>query len=440
MTEILDRRNGSKDKSVNNRHRFIQRVRGEAKKVVKDNVINGKIEDIINKKNYPVTVKKKAIQEPEIIYQKGSGNTRSIHVGNKHFDKGDLIPKPPEEGEGNGSGNNSGQGEDGEDDFQFLLSQEEFISLFFDDLELPRLFKQKLLGIDQVKWQRGGISRDGIPPRLNYVRTLRQSMGRRAALKKPKEKALKELEELLQKQKEIKLFYNYPSTDEKIRKLEVEIAELKRKIGTVPYLDYVDLRYNRITKITKPNTQAVMFLMMDISGSMGEWEKEMAKRFYLLLYVFLKKVYKKVELVFITYHGRAKEVDEHEFFYGRETGGTVCSPAVKIMEEKILEKYSPSDWNIYCCHASDGDNTEEDTPLVIEGLERVIPMMQYYAYVQIANLDMYTSVFAQKELWSVFKNIEKKHPNVGVGAITALGDIWPVFRKLFEKNAEEQRI
>lgn len=435
-TEILDRRTGSKDKSVNNRYRFIQKVKNDLKKVVKDNVINGKIEDIINKKSYPVSIKKKTIQEPEIIYKKGSGNTRTIHVGNKHFEKGDLIPKPPGDGETEGG---AGDGEGGEDEFQFLLSQEEFINLFFEDLELPRLFKQKLLGISNVKWQRGGISRDGIPPRLNYVRTLRQSFGRRAALKKPKEKELAQLEERLEKlREELKLYSAAPNLETDVATLEAEILELKKKIDSVPFLDYVDLRYNRITKVQKPNHQAVMFMLMDVSGSMGEWEKEMAKRFYLLLYIFLKKVYKTVDLVFIRYHGTAKEVDEHEFFYGRESGGTVCSPAVKLMQEKIREKYNPLDWNIYCAHASDGDNYEEDTPALIESLNEAIPQMQYYAYVQIANLDMYTSVFAKKELWPVMQDMASKYQNVGIGAITAVGDIWAVFKKLFEKSVAKK--
>lgn len=157
--------------------------------------------------------------------------------------------------------------------------------------------------------------------------------------------------------------------EERLRK---EIAELRAKIDRVPFIDTFDLRYKNYEKRPEPSSQAVMFCLMDVSGSMDQATKDMAKRFYILLYLFLSRTYKNVEVVYIRHHTQAKEVDEHEFFYSQETGGTIVSSALKLMDEVVKERYDPAQWNIYAAQASDGDNWADDSPLCHEILAKKI--------------------------------------------------------------------
>ena len=108
-----------------------------------------------------------------------------------------------------------------------------------------------------------------------------------------------------------------------------------------------------------------MFCLMDVSGSMDEERKDIAKRFFILLYLFLTRNYERIEVVFIRHHTIAKEVDEDEFFHSRESGGTVVSSALKLMQEIIRERYPLTEWNIYAAQASDGDNWDDDSSSAI---------------------------------------------------------------------------
>jgi len=169
---------------------------------------------------------------------------------------------------------------------------------------------------------------------------------------------------------------------------------------------------------------------MDVSGSMGEWEKEMAKRFFMLLYLFLTRSYEQVELVFIRHHSVAKEVDEDEFFHSRETGGTLVSPALEMMADIVKKRYDLNSWNVYACQASDGDNWPNDTEAAKDILEsELLRMVQYYAYVEI---DQYEG--RDSDLWETYDEIKTRNQNFDMTIIHDAADIYPVFRKLFEKE------
>ena len=133
---------------------------------------------------------------------------------------------------------------------------------------------------------------------------------------------------------------------------------MARRIATQSkrYLDDIDLRYKHFTKKPFPVKQAVMICLMDVSGSMGEFEKNMAKKFYILLYLFLNKVYKNVEVIFISHTTSAAEVTEHEFFYSQENGGTIVSTGLQLAKNIIDERIDTSATNVYIAQASDGDN------------------------------------------------------------------------------------
>ncbi len=140
----------------------------------------------------------------------------------------------------------------------------------------------------------------------------------------------------------------------------------------MPWIDPVDLRYRRFTQVPKPTARAVMFCLMDVSGSMSEQMKDLAKRFFLLLHVFLERRYKHVDLVFIRHTETAEEVDEETFFTDPRTGGTVVSSALTEFMRIQRARYPQDSWNIYVAQASDGDNSGSDTQKSVAMLENDI--------------------------------------------------------------------
>jgi uncharacterized sporulation protein YeaH/YhbH (DUF444 family) len=220
----------------------------------------------------------------------------------------------------------------------------------------------------------------------------------------------------------------------------VELKRLKHLMRVVPFIDPIDVRYNRFTRVNVPRAKAVMFCLMDVSASMGEREKDLAKRFFILLHLFLKRKYERVDVVFVRHTHEAKEVDEHEFFYGRETGGTVVSSALEQMIEIRDKRYSPAEWNIYCAEASDGDNSGGDTDRCIDLLnEEILPSTQYFAYIEIADRDIssHWSGGDSKELWRGYASLAESAPNFAMRKVANHADIYPVFRELFARQREK---
>jgi uncharacterized sporulation protein YeaH/YhbH (DUF444 family) len=258
------------------------------------------------------------------------------------------------------------------------------------------------------------------------VRSLRSANMRRLALTGGKRRQLQSLnEELAELEKIPEAHRDY------IRYREVLelIAKLEHSISKIPWLDTFDLKYNLMIKQPVPRSKAVMFCIMDVSGSMDQATKDIAKRFFILLYLFLQRNYEKTEIVFIRHHTSAKEVDEDEFFHSRETGGTVVSSALQLMQEIIKDRYSPEQWNIYGAQASDGDNWGEDSDVCRDILiENLLPACQYFSYIEITNNE-------HQALWNVYESIQQQYPeSFALQHIRGVGDIYPVFRELFHKK------
>lgn len=430
---IIDRRGNAK-KSSGNRQRFIRRVKQQVKDAAADIIRDGKVESITDTKNRKITIPKKDLKEYQITHDTG-GERNIVHPGNKEFVQGDRIPRPQGGGQG-GGGQEGSQDGDGEDSFTFELTSDEFLDLFFEDLELPDLTKKNLAAVETWSFHRAGFVNEGTPARLNIERSMRKAKGRRTALRGPKKRKLRELEAELEQLNETIRMRQENGEDVSIEKqrreeLEHEIEVLKRRIRAIPFVDTLDLQYNFWEKKPVPTTKAVMFCIMDVSGSMGQWEKEMAKRFFMLLYIFLSRAYERVDLIFIRHHHTAKECNEDEFFYGRETGGTVVSSAIQLMKEIIDERYDISQWNLYACQASDGDNwSKDDNALVQELLERdLLPILQYYAYVETKR-----DSNRRSDLMGMYNDISDRHRNFDTSVVTGPEEIYPVFRKLFEKE------
>lgn len=422
MANFIDRRLNAKGKSTVNRQRFIERYKKQIKKAVSDAVTRRSVTDI--DKGEEVSIPTRDITEP--VFRQGQGGIRDrVHPGNDQFTRGDQIerPKGGQGGGGSGQGDASDSGE-GQDDFVFQLSKDEYLSLLFEDLELPNLQKNRLNKLVEFQTYRAGFTNDGVPTNINIVRSLHSSLARRIALTGGKKTQLKALEA------ELEQLENSAGTKaELILELKAQITLLKQQIAKVPFIDTFDIRYNNFAKKEKPSTQAVMFCLMDVSGSMDQATKDMAKRFYILLYLFLTRTYKNLEVVYIRHHTQAKEVDEHEFFYSQETGGTIVSSAIKLMHEIQQKRYPANEWNIYAAQASDGDNWSDDSPICHDLLaSKILPLVRYFSYIEITNR-------AHQSLWREYESLQSQFDNMAVQHIKQVDDIYPVFRELFKKQS-----
>ena len=423
MPYIIDRRLNSKNKNTVNRQRFLRRYRKQIKKAVSEAIGKRSITDMDRGEN--VSIPRDDVSEP--VFGHGPGGARNfVLTGNKEFVTGDRIERPPsQQGGGAGEGEASDSGE-GDDDFAFQISQEEFLEFMFEDLALPNMVKRQLADSSEFKMARAGFSEVGSPSQLNVVRSLRSAHARKIALGGKSRRQRKELRAELEALVE-------PLTDiEEVRKKELleQIEVLSRKLNAIPYIDEFDLKYNLTVKLPQPAPKAVMFCLMDVSGSMTEDIKDTAKRFYFLLYLFLKRNYEQIELVFIRHHNTASEVNEHDFFYSRETGGTVVSSALELMDEIIQDRYSPGEWNIYAAQASDGDNWQGDTEKCVSLLtQKILPCVQHYSYIEIGKRP-------PQELWYSYKEIQSGifSDRFDLKAVQDNTQIYPVFRQLFERG------
>ncbi|MDW8323120.1 MAG: YeaH/YhbH family protein [Burkholderiales bacterium] len=418
MTQFVDRRLSGKNRSAVNRQRFLRRFRQQIRRAVAEAVSGRKVTDL--ERGEKISIPARDLSEP--VFHHGPGGRRVIvHPGNKEFVTGDRIDRP-EAGAGQGRGSASPEGE-GLDEFVFELSKEEFMNYFFEDLALPDMVKKQLMAVPEIRRVRAGFVSQGNPANLHVVRSMKRAIGRRLAMSGGPREALREAEARLAELESEGL-----GASAEAERLRAEIERLKARVAAVPFLDTWDLRYAHRIDQPHPSSQAVMFCIMDVSGSMDEERKDIAKRFFMLLYLFLTRNYDKIDLVFIRHHTVAKEVDEDDFFHSRETGGTVVSSALELMAEIIRARYPSSAWNIYVAQASDGDNWEDDSPRCRDILlKEIMPLVQYYAYVEI-------QAEHPQSLWHQYEYVKSVNPRFAMQRILGLEDIYPVFRELFRKK------
>lgn len=434
MTHFIDRRLNPKGKSLGNRQRFLRRARAQIREAVQKSLKDAAVADIA--KDRKIRISTKGTREPRFrLDPKAGGEHDFVLPGNKEFMPGDEIKKPPS-GDGSGRGKAASDFAEGDDDFEFTMRQEEILDIFFEDLELPNLVRTTLKETPNRTWKRSGITTSGSPTQINLIRTMRNAQGRRLALHRPKLKDLQALEAELDA-----LELENPITDEtraKITALKEQIAKAQSKRKWVGFIDPVDVRFNAFSEQPVPTSQAVMFCLMDVSGSMGEREKDLAKRFYMLLHLFLRRRYKRVDIVFIRHTHDAQEVDEQEFFYSRQSGGTIVSTALDMMLEIQKARYASADWNIYAAQASDGYTQSGDARRCVEMLNTdIMPLCQYYAYIEILDereMEVFASDDSGAELWRAYRTVAESWGNFATKRISKPADIFPVFRELFKKT------
>ena len=418
---IVDRRFDSKNKSSVNRSRFIRRFKGQIRKAVSDAINHRGVRDLDNGEK--IGIPGKDIAEPHFAHGQG-GVRQVVNPGNDRFSSGDQLDRPKGGGAGQGSGRASQDGE-GLDDFVFTLTRDEFLDIFFDELALPNLVKRQLARIEQYRRVRAGYTQSGVPTNINLGRTMRSAAGRRVAIGGPYSSQLRKLEAELET-----LRLTRADDDPDVEHVRREIVRLRARIEALPFIDPFDMRYNNRIRVPQPTTQAVMFCLLDVSGSMDERRKNIAKRFFMLLYLFLTRNYEHIDVVFIRHHTVASEVDEDDFFTSRESGGTVVSSALVLMHDIIRDRYPSSLWNIYGAQASDGDNWNDDSPRCREFLEEsLLPVCQYFAYIEITE-------DKPQNLWEEYEKLQVTHAgHFAMQRLNDVAEIYPVFRELFKRRA-----
>jgi uncharacterized protein len=419
---IVDRRLNPGGKSLENRQRFLRRAKSLVQAAVKKTSQDRDIKDVME--GGEVAIPLDGMHEPR--FRREGGTRDMVLPGNKKFVEGDMLPRS-----GDGSGGkpkDPGEG-DGEDAFRFVLSRDEFVDLFLDDLELPDLTKRKLADVESEGLRRAGFTTSGSPANLSVSRTVSNALMRRVALRRPRPQAIAELEAELE-------------TCEEAHKSELlaKIQALKSKLRRIPFIDPIDIRYRRFETYPKPVAQAVMFCLMDVSGSMSEHMKDLAKRFYMLLYVFLKRRYRHVEIVFIRHTDRAEEVDEQTFFYGPASGGTMVSSALAAMHEIVRSRFRPSDWNIYAAQASDGDNSSADGEIAGRILtEQILPVSQFFAYLEVGEAGGYSFEMPDSSLWTLYERLRSQGAPLSMRKVHDRSEIFPVFHDLFQRRGQQEK-
>jgi len=244
--QIVDRRLNPKAKSLGNRQRFLRRAKAEIREAIKDSLKSRRVAEAEGSER--VTIRSKSLREPTFSLGRNTGRRNYVLPGNEEYQVGDEIPKPPS---GGGRGNQGSPDGEGQDEFTFTLTKEEFLDLFFDDLKLPNLVKVKLKDLKTPRTMRAGFTTDGPPARLNHTRTMRKSLGRRMALRRPSEAEVKGLEEELAAAET-----EDPRNEAKIAELRAKLEHKVRLRKTIAYIDPIDLQYNRFERVPKPTTQA----------------------------------------------------------------------------------------------------------------------------------------------------------------------------------------
>jgi uncharacterized sporulation protein YeaH/YhbH (DUF444 family) len=420
MLNLIDRRPSSRGKSAVNRERFLRRYKSHIQDAVKKMVGERHLADMEH--GGEVRVPRRDISEPTFGFGRG-GDREIVLPGNREYVSGDRIPRP--QGGGGGGGNGSAGDGDSEDAFVFSLSREEFMQIFFDDLELPNLARTELGRTEQKSSIRAGYTRSGVPANLAIVRTLRQSLARRIALGGSLTRDLEALEAefataaALGQAEQAALIYE-------------ELQRIVRRRGNLPFIDEPDLRYRNRVWRPEPVARATMFCLMDVSASMDEDKKDLAKRFFTLLYLFLTRKYGEVDLVFIRHTDDAEEVDEDTFFHDTRSGGTVVFSALDLAENIRAARYARG-WNVYVAQASDGDAFGADPARSARFLrEKLLPATRYYAYLELA--DPRSSEHASS-LWAEYERVAEATTNFAMKRASQRDQIYPVFRELFRKES-----
>ncbi|RMG55136.1 MAG: sporulation protein YhbH [Acidobacteria bacterium] len=314
---------------------------------------------------------------------------KHVGQGDGHSKVGDVIGR---ESQGRGPGRGAGAGDrPGVDYYEAEVEIDEIAKMVFDDLHLPYLEEKKKQAIRSRQIRFNEVRRTGILTNLDKRRTILENLKRMAQ------------------------------------------ETGKARMGPIRK---EDLRFRTWDEDIKYESNAVVLAMMDVSGSMGEFKKYIARSFYFWMVRFLRTKYDNVKIVFISHHTEAKEVTEEEFFTQGESGGTVVSSAYRLALDIIKERYHPADWNIYPFHFSDGDNYYSDNDEAVRLADKLIATCNLFGYGEIGEEEFTSYRRASGALLSIFEErLQNKDRFVGV-RIDSKEDVYPALKAFFGKRGE----
>jgi sporulation protein YhbH len=382
----------SADRSASDRSRHKKKIEKAIRDGITDIISEESIIGQDGKKKIKIPVR--GIKEWQFVYGDNVGHKKIGSAPGQDIEEGQIVKKGQKQ-QSQGSGNRAGK-DKGEEMYEVEISLEELSEYLFESLNLPDLDKKKLKTIMQEKPKRHGTRTSGIRPRLDKKLSAIERIKRKAAAKKAGEIEID------------------PVTGEEM----------------FPFHDN-DLRYHHIKTKPKESSSAVVFFMMDVSGSMTKDIKYIARSFFFVLYHFLRYKYENLEIVFISHTTEASEVDEESFFKRVESGGTYVSTAPILAKKIALERFHPSAWNIYGFYCTDGDNWSEDNPKARKAFTEFSEISQMTGYCEIITRSSSESWNDDVEntLWGNLVRMQSEKFKMNI--LKNAQDIWPVFKKLF---------
>ncbi|WP_028561984.1 sporulation protein YhbH [Paenibacillus pinihumi] len=326
-----------------------------------------------------VKVPIKSVDEYRFIYN----FNKQQHVGQGDGDSqvGDVLGVDPQAKKGPGKGQGAGD-QPGEDYFETEVSMAELENLLFDELELPNLENKQKEQMQAEDIVFHDIRKKGIMSNIDKKRTIMENLRRNAS----------------------------------------------RGISGISGISPDDLRFKTWEEVVRPHSNAVVLALMDTSGSMGSFEKYVARSFFFWMTKFLRRKYEHVEIVFIAHHTEAKEVTEEEFFTRGESGGTICSSAYQKALEIIDSRYPAANWNIYPFHFSDGDNLTSDNEKCVKLIEKLMQRTNLFGYGEVNQYNRSST------LMSAYKHINNKKFMYSI--IREKGEVYKALKTFFSNPAQ----
>jgi sporulation protein YhbH len=345
--------------------------------------IKQNLPDIVTEENIVMSNGKQVIKVPirsldEYRFRYNYNKSKHVGQGDGDSQVGDVLGRDPASaspGKGEGAGD-----QPGEDYYEAEVSLAELETLLFEELELPNLQQKDKDNLQAEEIQFNDVRKKGIMSNIDKKRTILENLKRNATAGNP----------------------------------------------GIHGISPDDLRYRTWQEVVKPHSNAVIIAMMDTSGSMGAYEKYVARSFFFWMTRFLRKKYEKVEIVFIAHHTEAKEVTEEEFFNKGESGGTICSSAYLKALDIIDRRYPPLNYNIYPFHFSDGDNLTSDNERCVKLIEQLMKRSNMFGYGEVNQYNRSST------LMSAYRHIN--NPLFQYCVIREKGDVYKALKSFFKKS------
>lgn len=377
------------DRSIEDRRRHRQLV----EKSIKENLGDILSEESIigESKNKKFKIPIRGIKEYQFVFGR---NNKGVATGVGNERRGDKIS---DGSQGSGKSGNKGAGNSpGDDIYETEITMEELMDYIIEDLELPNLDRKKYSEIiTESAGRKRGYQRYGINPRLAKKKTVIAKMAR----KQGKKRAL--LEE-----------------------------GINTKISRFPFREE-DLRYYKVKKKPKKESNAVMIFIMDVSGSMDSSKKYLARSLFFVLSRFIRRKYNNIAFEFISHTTVAKRVNEYEFFHKAESGGTYISSGLNVALNLIAQKYPPEMWNIYPIYASDGDNWSEDNERAMKSVRDLCEVSNMFGYAELLPSTYSTTMYYRF-------NKEINYKNFVSVIVKEKKDLWDALKIMLSKELKEE--